>query len=130
MALMSILKNFHVRFLVFSLIVLALVLVFQQTLPQILSESIWTIFYFMVIMSYLVSFLALWLYKKSPENFLQIKLLGMVIRILASLTFIAVIVWRGEENIILFIANFFILFLFYLIFDIYTFISNLRPISK
>ena len=81
-------------------------------------------------MSYLVSFLALWLYKKSPENFLQIKLLGMVIRILASLTFIAVIVWRGEENIILFIANFFILFLFYLIFDIYTFISNLRPISK
>lgn len=127
---MSILKNFHVRFLVFSLIVLALVLVFQQTLPQILYESIWTIFYFMVIMSYLVSFLALWLYKKSPENFLQIKLLGMVIRILASLTFIAVIVWRGEENIILFIANFFILFLFYLIFDIYTFISNLRPISK
>ncbi len=127
---MSILKNFHVRFLVFSLIVLALVLLFQQTLPQILSESIWTIFYFMVIMSYLVSFLALWLYKKSPENFLQIKLLGMVIRILASLTFIAVIVWRGEENIILFIANFFILFLFYLIFDIYTFISNLRPISK
>lgn len=127
---MSILKNFHVRFLVFSLIVLALVLVFQQALPQILSESIWTIFYFMVIMSYLVSFLALWLYKKSPENFLQIKLLGMVIRILASLTFIAVIVWRGEENIILFIANFFILFLFYLIFDIYTFISNLRPISK
>lgn len=127
---MSILKNFHVRFLVFSLIVLALVLVFQQTLPQILSESIWTIFYFMVIMSYLVSFLALWLYKKSPENFLQIKLLGMVIRILASLTFIAVIVWGAEENIILFISNFFILFLFYLIFDIYTFISNLRPISK
>ena len=127
---MSILKNFHVRFLLFSLIVLALVLVFQQTLPQILSESIWIIFYFMVIMSYLVSFLALWLYKKSPENFLQIKLLGMVIRILASLTFIAVIVWGAEENIILFISNFFILFLFYLIFDIYTFISNLRPISK
>lgn len=98
---MSILKNFHVRFLLFSLIVLALVLVFQQTLPQILSESIWIIFYFMVIMSYLVSFLALWLYKKSPENFLQIKLLGMVIRILASLTFIAVIVWRGEENMVL-----------------------------
>lgn len=127
---MGILKNFHLRFLLFSLIVLGLVFIFQETLPQILSESIWTIFYFMVIMSYLVSFLALWLYKKSPENFLQIKLLGMVIRILASLTFIAVIVWPGEENIILFIANFFVLFLFYLIFDIYTFISNLRPISK
>jgi hypothetical protein len=34
------------------------------------------------------------------------------------------------ENIILFIANFFILFLFYLIFDIYFIISNLRQISK
>lgn len=77
-----------------------------------------------------MSVLANWLYKQSPENFLQIKLLGMVIRIIASLGFITWVVLSGEKNIILFIANYFILFLFYLVFDIYTFISNLRPISK
>ena len=127
---MKLLQNFHLRFLVFSLFILGMILILQQFLGSIISPSIWTIFYFVIILSYSVSFFALWLYKKSPENFLQIKLLGMVVRILASLTFIAVMVWKGEENIILFISNFFILFLFYLIFDIYTFISNLRPISK
>lgn len=127
---MKLLQNFHLRFLVFSLFILGMVLILQQFLGHIISPSIWTIFYFVIILSYSVSFFALWLYKKSPENFLQIKLLGMVVRILASLTFIAVMVWKVEENIILFISNFFILFLFYLIFDIYTFISNLRPISK
>jgi hypothetical protein len=44
--------------------------------------------------------------------------------------FIGVLVWPGMENIILFIADFFIIFLFYLVFDIYSFLSTLRPISK
>jgi hypothetical protein len=49
---------------------------------------------------------------------------------LSSLGFIGILAVLGLENIILFIANFFIIFLFYMIFDIYTFISNLRPNSK
>ncbi|WP_187175233.1 hypothetical protein [Algoriphagus sp. AK58] len=123
-------NNFHVRFFLFTLLVVGVVLVFQELLPKTIHKDIFIILGFIVGLSYLVSAFALWLYKKSPENFLQIKLLGMVIRILSSLGFIAILVVMGVENIILFIANFFILFLFYLIFDIYTFISNLRPISK
>ena len=81
-------------------------------------------------LSYLLSVVIGWLYRKSPENLLSLKLLGMIIRILSSLVFIGILVVLGLENIILFIANFFIIFLFYMIFDIYIFISNLRPISK
>jgi hypothetical protein len=127
---MKLLSNFHVKFLLVSLLIAAILIACQQFLPQIIHSSIWGIYGFVVGLSYLVSAFALWLYKKSPENFLQIKLLGMVIRILSSLGFIAILVVMGVGNIILFIANFFILFLFYLTFDIYTFISNLRPISK
>ncbi|MFL0684345.1 hypothetical protein CLV31_1276 [Algoriphagus aquaeductus] len=127
---MNLLTNFHFRFFLFSTLIAGLILVFSNFLPQTIHTSIWSIFGFVAGLSYLVSALALWLYKKSPENFLQIKLLGMVIRILSSLGFIAILVVMGVENIILFIVNFFILFLFYLTFDIYTFISNLRPISK
>lgn len=54
----------------------------------------------------------------------------MLIRTLSATGFIGILVLMGLENIILFIANFFIIFLFYMIFDIYTFLSNLRPISK
>lgn len=127
---MTFFKNFHLRFATFSFILAVLIQIFKYFLPQIFSDSIWFVFLFVLILSYLVSFTSNWLYKKSPENFLQIKLLGMVIRILAALAFITTWVIGGEENIILFISNFFVLFLFYLVFDIYTFISNLRPISK
>ncbi len=127
---MVLLKNFHFRFLSFSVLIAALIWIFQSFLPHIIVNSVWAVFLFVLILSYLVSFTSIWLYKKSPENFLQIKLLGMVIRILAALAFITTWVIGGEENIILFISNFFVLFLFYLVFDIYTFISNLRPISK
>lgn len=127
---MKLLQNFHIKFFLISFLIAGIIFICQNFLPQIIHSSIWTIFGFVLGLSYLVSAFALWLYKKSPENFLQIKLLGMVIRILSSLGFIAILVVMGVENIILFIANFFILFLFYLIFDIYTFISNLRPISK
>ena len=99
-------------------------------LPQIIHESIWIIFGFIAGLSYLLGFITQWLYIKSPENLLSLKLLGMVIRILSTLGFIATYAVLDLENIILFIANFFIIFLFYMIFDICIFISKLRPISK
>lgn len=130
MSAMKLPKNFHLRFLIFTLLLAGVILLLQRILPQVVAESVWTIFLFVAILSYLVGAISNWLYKQSSENLLQIKLLGMVVRILGSLGFIAWAVLTGEKNIILFISNFFVLFLFYLIFDIYTFIANLRPISK
>jgi hypothetical protein len=106
------------------------VLVFQQLLPKTIHEEIWTIFGFVAGLSYLLGVVTQWLYTKSPEYFIHLKMLGMLIRILSSLGFIGILVVLDLENIILFIANFFLLFLFFLIFDIYYFISNLRPNSK
>ena len=122
--------SIHFNYGVISMVVAGLILLFSSFLPQIIHESIWSIFGFVVILSYLLSVVTQWLYLKSPENLLSLKLLGMIIRILSSLGFIGILVVLGLENIILFIANFFLIFLFYMIFDIYIFISNLRPISK
>jgi hypothetical protein len=106
------------------------VVIFQQLLPKTVHEDIWSIFGFVAGLSYLLGVVTQWLYTKSPEYFIHLKLLGMLIRILSSLGFIGILVVLDLENIILFIANFFLLFLFFLIFDIYYFISNLRPNSK
>jgi hypothetical protein len=122
--------SIHFNYGVITMVLAGLILLFSSFLPQIIHESIWSIFGFVVILSYLLSVVTQWLYLKSPENLLSLKLLGMVIRILSSLGFIGILAVLDLENIILFIANFFIIFLFYLIFDIYIFISNLRPISK
>ncbi len=122
--------SIHFSYGIITMVVAGLILLFSFFLPQIIHESIWSIFGFVTGLAYLLSIVTRWLYLKSPENLLSLKLLGMIIRILSSLGFIGILVVLGLENIILFIANFFIIFLFYMIFDIYIFISNLRPISK
>jgi L-asparagine transporter-like permease len=122
--------SIHFNYGVITAVVAGLILLFNAFLPQVIHESICSIFGFVVVLSYLLGVVTQWLYLKSPENLLSLKLLGMVIRILSSLGFIGILAVLDLENIILFIANFFIIFLFYLIFDIYIFISNLRPISK
>ena len=122
--------SIHFSYGIISMVVAVLILLFSFFLPQIIHESIWSIFGFVAGLAYLLTVVTRWLYLKSPENLLSLKLLGMIIRILSSLGFIGILVVLGLENIILFIANFFIIFLFYMAFDIYIFISNLRPISK
>jgi hypothetical protein len=92
--------------------------------------KIWEILTFLAITSFLIGLLNAFLLKNFGENFLQIMVLAMILRFIASLVFIGLQVYPGIQNIILFIADFFIVFLFYLVFDIYAFLSNLRPISK
>ena len=113
-----------------SLLLAGILFLLEFLVPQLVHSTIWTIFGFMAGLSYLLSVVTGWLYRKSPENFFALKILGMLIRTLSATGFIGILVVMGLENIILFIANFFIIFLFYMVFDIYIFISNLRPISK
>lgn len=127
---MSLPKNPHLLFVLFSLAVAVLIGLFWVLLPNIVHEKIWSIYLFMLILSFLISFLNGFLLKSFSENFFNIMVLAMIIRFIATIIFIGLVVWPGMPNIILFIANFFIVFLFYLVFDIYTFLSNLRPISK
>ena len=122
--------SIHFSYGIITMVVAGLILLFSFFLPQIIHESIWSIFGFVAGLAYFLTVVTRWLYLKSPENLLSLKLLGMIIRILSSLGFIGILVVLGLENIILFIANFFLIFLFYMIFDIYIFISNLRPNSK
>ena len=123
-------KNPHLRFLLASVVLVVLIVILQFVLPVVIHGKIWEIVAFMAITSFLISLLNGFLLKNFGENFFQIMVLAMILRFIASLVFIGVEVWPGMENIILFIADFFVVFLFYLVFDIYAFLSNLRPISK
>ena len=127
---MSLTKSIHFKFLILSLSVAGLIFILGLVLPQVIHEKIWEIYFFMLIISFLISLLNGFLLKSFAENFFNIMVLAMILRFIASLVFIGIEVWPGMENIILFIADFFIIFLFYLVFDIYAFLANLRPISK
>ncbi len=123
-------KNIHFRFLLFSLIVAALIWILTWIFPVVIHEKIWNIYFFLLIFSFFITLINSFLLKSFGENFFQIMVLAMILRFIGTLIFIGIAVWPAMENIILFIADFFIIFLFYLVFDIYAFLSNLRPISK
>lgn len=123
-------ENIHIRFLLFSAVLGLFILGLEVIFPVIIHQKIWEIYLFLVITSFFIGLITSFLLKSFPESFFQIMVLAMILRFLASLTFIGIEAWLGMENIILFIADFFVIFLFYLVFDIYSFISNLRPISK
>jgi hypothetical protein len=127
---MALPKNIHIRFLLFSLAIAVLIGVLSLVFPFLIHEKIWNIYFFLMIFSFLISLLSGFLLKSFSENFFQIMVLAMILRFIGTLVFIGIAVWPSMENIILFIADFFIIFLCYLVFDIYTFLSNLRPISK
>lgn len=127
---MTLPKNSHFRLLIATAGLIALILILQFALPVIIHPKIWEIVGFMVVLSFLISLLNAFLLKSFADSFFQIMVLAMILRFIASLTFIGIEVWPQMENILLFIADFFVVFLFYLVFDIYTFLANLRPISK
>lgn len=129
-AKMKLLRNIHIQFFLFSALVAVLIGIVELIFPQLIHEKIWTIYFFILILSLAISIMSALLLKSFSENFFNIMVLGTVLRFIASLVFITIIVLPGIENIILFIGDFFTIFLFYLTFDIYAFLSNLRPISK
>lgn len=127
---MKLLRNIQFQFFLFSALVAVLIGIIELIFPQLIHEKIWSIYFFILILSLAISIVSALLLKSFSENFFNIMVLGTVLRFIASLVFITIIVLPGIENIILFIGDFFTIFLFYLTFDIYAFLSNLRPISK
>jgi hypothetical protein len=127
---MKILKNLNLQFLLLSFAILLLILGLKTFSPALIHEKIWEIFIFLSLLTLVINLLNSFLLKNFSENFLQIVVLATILRFISSIVFIGLQFWNASENIILFISNFFLIFLFYLVFDIYSIISNLRQISK
>lgn len=127
---MKLLRNVQLQFFLFSALVAALIGILGLIFPQLIHEKIWNIYFFILILSLIISIISGLLLRSFSESFFNIMVLGTVLRFIASMVFITIVVLPGIQNIILFIGDFFTIFLFYLVFDIYTFLSNLRPISK
>ena len=98
--------------------------------PQWIHEKIGTVLRFYFILTLLTGLLTQYLLKISKENSVPILLGSSLIRLLASLGFVFVILWSSTENILWFVVDFFIIYLLYLLFDIYTLITNLQPHSE
>ncbi|KEO73064.1 hypothetical protein EL17_15765 [Anditalea andensis] len=120
---------FHLILL--TLILAGLTLILQLVgLENILHKHIWNMLLFFSLLAFIIGYLSQLILKKGKENFVYVILGGNIFRFIFSLGYILVFLFIGLDNIILFVTNFFIIYLLYLLFDIYGLMANLRPHSK
>jgi hypothetical protein len=128
---MEAIKKLTLKLLFFSLSIAGIIYLLQEFIrPDWVHETMWIILSFFVLLTWLTGMFSHYLLELSKENSVNILLGAMAIRFLASIGFVAVLLFIGTENLILFVVNFFVIYFFYLLFDIYTLISNLRPNSN
>lgn len=118
----------HVLQLLLVTIMLAgFIYLLQQFFPEKwIHQKIWAILIFYSLLTALTGLVSIHFLKKDKLNSVSIILGSGVFRLLVSLVFVLVALWAGDENILWFVVNFFTIYLLYLLFDIYSLITNLR----
>lgn len=119
--------------LVFSIVLALVVFGISQIQgdAKIIHEGIWAILIFSAVLGLLVSFLGSWgMSVVSVEGRSNIILGITILRMIISAIFIGVVLYRGVEDRIVWVIDFFALYLFYLVFEILSILSNLRAISE
>ena len=93
--------------------------------------NIWPIVIFSSLVGLGVAGLNMYFVKKGSDmGIVNVFLATTVFRMLLSIIFITLNFFQGLEQEIVWIADFFVVYLFFLVFEIYSIISNLRAISN
>jgi len=128
---MKLLTSFYGKLILLTLGIAVLVGAFNLIgLEQVLHVRVWNILLFFFFLTLVTGFLSQLILKNGKENFAHVVLGGTIFRFFISLAYILVFLFMGLDNIILFVSNFFAIYLLYLLFDIYGLMANLRPHSK
>jgi len=118
--------------LIVSLVLAAIVFGLQQmeSTAQFIHEKVWSIIIFSAILGLIVVIIGDWGLKNMDAQSRPNLFLGLtVLRLLLSMGFVGIVLFVGIEDRIIWVANFFAAYLFYLVFEIYSILSNLRAIS-
>ena len=90
----------------------------------------WVILSFFVAYSFILHRILELGFRENRKNFIQIYLFTIVLRLVLSIIFIGIELYVGLKQQELFITNFFVLYLFYTIFEIWNLSRNLRQNSE
>ncbi|MCC5937732.1 MAG: hypothetical protein JJU34_10660 [Lunatimonas sp.] len=120
-------KTLLIQLVVVTLLVSLAIVALQWLAPgPWIHRQIWAITFFFAILTAITGMFSIHLLKNDKLNSVSIILGSTVFRLIVSLLFVFVLLWGEDENLLWFVVNFFIIYLLYLLFDIYSLITNLR----
>lgn len=99
-------------------------------IDYLLHPKKWLILGFFVAFSFLFHRVIEFGLREKQKNFIPFYLSTVVLRLILSLIFIGIVLYLGLQNPELFILNFFVLYLFYTIFEIWNLSRKLRHNSE
>ncbi len=118
--------------LIFSVVVALIILGLSQIegADRFIHSGIWGIMIFSAVLGVIVAFIAGWGISSFDEQSRPNIFLGITaLRMLLSMVFIGIVLFTGIDDRITWVADFFGVYLFYLVFEIVSILSNLRAIS-
>ena len=106
------------------------VLSYIPAVAAYIHSAIWLIIGLSLAIALIIALYNAYVLSKSSQSFAPLFLVSMMIRLFLSLGAIAYLILNFQNDRIVLVLNFFIVYLFYLVFEIYSIIGNLRPISN
>jgi len=121
-----------IRTLLLTALVVGLVFLLKAlNVDKAIHSGIWDIVIFSAFVGVGVAGINMYFVKKTDGSNLVAVFLGTtVFRMFLSIVFITIQFFNGLENEVVWIADFFMVYLFYLVFEIYSILSNLRANSN
>lgn len=103
---------------------------FSPAIAPYIHSSIWLIVGLSAGIALIIAVYNTYALSKSIQSFAPLFLGSMLIRLFLSLGAIAYLLLNFQDERFVLVLDFFIVYLFYLVFEIYSIIGNLRPISN
>ncbi len=120
-----------IRIVIFTGIIALLIFVADQFLiTHLIHQEIWVMLAFFFVLAVVGHRITQIAFQQNKDNVAIYYFVVMLIRLLISVLFIAFFLYKGLLEKIIFIANFFILYLLYVAFEINTLLTNLRRNSR
>ena len=96
-------------------------------LKDLVHHDYWEMFLFFILFGIAISFLHQILLRNFTKENLAQYLLGItVLRLLVCAIYAAIMIYLGIENKLIWVANFFILYILFLVFELISVVANLR----
>jgi hypothetical protein len=127
----ALLQNPLINLLYFTLLLAFVVWLIAQFLPgPWLHTLVYPILIFFAVLTGVTGLLAGKLLKLETFTSVSVILGTTIVRLICCILFVFFILWQGHENLLWFVVDFFVIYLLYLLFDMYGLIANLRLHSK
>jgi len=103
-------------------------IVFPDT--RVLTEKFWLVYFFFAVITYIAYFCADLGLKRNPEVGIMAIMGSIAVKMFFSLAFVLIYSLNAKEKGMIFVLNFFSLYLLFSFFEIYSLLRNLRHQNK